>query len=283
MKKAVCAIAKDEAIYLAEWIAHYVLIGFDSIVIYDNASVDGTSEILHDLSEKGILTHIKWPSIDGVSPQLSAYNDCIDRFKDDFDFIAFVDVDEFIYTESLDISSYLKNAPNDTAAIAINQLTFGSSGHDTYLCDYVTRRFNRCSAQDYSERLWVKSIINPARVSAFLSPHKASISSGRYLHSDYTECEFDERYNGAIKRIVSDSIQVNHYILKSKQEFFEKKIKRGGAASASSKERAARHTKEFFDYRDQLINKDTFTYPDWYFSKIDEIISSMNIIKVHHG
>ncbi len=282
MKKAVCAIAKDEAIYIAEWISHNILIGFDSIIVYDNGSVDGTNEILRDLAQKGIIQHFTWPSSDGVSPQLSAYNDCIKRFKTDFDYIAFVDIDEFLYPVDLDINSYLNSAPSDTAAIAINQLTFGSADHEKYFDDYVTRRFNKCSSMDYSERLWFKTIVNPAKVDSFISAHKVSISSGRYLHSDFSEAEFDEKYNGATKKIFSEKIHVNHYILKSRQEFFEKKMKRGGAASSNAEERAQRHTKEFFEYRNQLINRETFIYPDSYYSNMDKIMHDLNIQKYNN-
>ncbi|QGW15581.1 hypothetical protein GNG29_03130 [Leclercia sp. Colony189] len=277
MKKAVCAIARDESIYITEWIAHNKLIGFDTIIIYDNGSIDGMSEIIFEISKKIDIKHIPWPTTDGASPQLSAYNDCLQRFKNDFDFIAFIDIDEFLYPKNLNITSYLNEAPTDIAAIAVNQLTFGSANHDHYFDDYVTRRFNKCSSLDYSERLWFKSIVNPAKVTSFVSAHKVSISSGKYVYSDFSEVEFDERYNGATKLIISDEIQVNHYILKSRQEFFETKMKRGGVCAVDAQDRAQRYNTEFFEYRNQLINRETFTYPESYYTEMDKLMLDLKV------
>jgi hypothetical protein len=45
-KLAICANVKDEAPYLAEWIEHHKLIGFDSILLYNDGSTDDTQCIL---------------------------------------------------------------------------------------------------------------------------------------------------------------------------------------------------------------------------------------------
>ncbi|MFO1028949.1 MAG: glycosyltransferase family 2 protein [Acetobacteraceae bacterium] len=43
---AICAIFKNEASYLLEWIAYPRAIGFDHIVLYDNASTDGGAALI---------------------------------------------------------------------------------------------------------------------------------------------------------------------------------------------------------------------------------------------
>jgi hypothetical protein len=37
---AICAIFRDEAPHIAEWVAYHLMIGFDHFVLYDNKSED---------------------------------------------------------------------------------------------------------------------------------------------------------------------------------------------------------------------------------------------------
>ena len=46
LKIAVCAIFKDEAPYLLEWLAFHKMIGVDLFFLYDNDSSDGGSELI---------------------------------------------------------------------------------------------------------------------------------------------------------------------------------------------------------------------------------------------
>ena len=46
LKIAVCAIFKDEAPYLLEWIAFHKMVGVDLFVLYDNGSSDGGSDVV---------------------------------------------------------------------------------------------------------------------------------------------------------------------------------------------------------------------------------------------
>ena len=45
-KIAVCAIFKDEAPYLLEWLAFHKMIGIDLFVLYDNGSTDGGADLI---------------------------------------------------------------------------------------------------------------------------------------------------------------------------------------------------------------------------------------------
>jgi hypothetical protein len=45
-KISVCAIFKDEAPYLLEWLAFHTVIGMDLFVLYDNGSGDGGGELI---------------------------------------------------------------------------------------------------------------------------------------------------------------------------------------------------------------------------------------------
>ena len=69
-KIAICAIFKDEAPYLLEWIAFHRMIGVDLFVLYDNGSTDGGAELVRQSSFAKNVTILDWPDRPG---QLSAY------------------------------------------------------------------------------------------------------------------------------------------------------------------------------------------------------------------
>ena len=69
-KIAICAIFKDEAPYLLEWIAFHKMVGVDLFVLYDNGSTDGGPDLIRRSSFARNVTLIEWPDRPG---QISAY------------------------------------------------------------------------------------------------------------------------------------------------------------------------------------------------------------------
>mmetsp|Transcript_36842 Transcript_36842/g.66244 ORF Transcript_36842/g.66244 Transcript_36842/m.66244 type:complete len:423 (-) Transcript_36842:41-1309(-) len=58
IKLAICAFVKDEAPYLAEWIEHHKMIGFDSILLYNDNSTDDTQCVLDAYAQKVYVIRI---------------------------------------------------------------------------------------------------------------------------------------------------------------------------------------------------------------------------------
>jgi hypothetical protein len=92
-KIAICAIFKDEARYLLEWLAFHRLIGVDSFVLYDNGSTDGGADLVRRSHFARHVTLIDWP---GFGMQIPAYQDFCDYHAAKFDWAAIIDLDEFI-------------------------------------------------------------------------------------------------------------------------------------------------------------------------------------------
>ena len=90
MKTALCAIAKNENLYIREWVEYYMKLGFSNIILYDNNDINGEcfEEVINDYIESGFVKIINFRG--KFVCQLTAYNDCFLRFKKDFDWIAFL-------------------------------------------------------------------------------------------------------------------------------------------------------------------------------------------------
>lgn len=90
---SLCLIFKDEAPFLKEWIDYHLAIGVDHFYLYNNNSTDNFREIVMPYIEKGIITLIDWPE---QNSQFKCYKHCYDTFRNESNWISFLDADEFI-------------------------------------------------------------------------------------------------------------------------------------------------------------------------------------------
>jgi len=95
----VCAIYRNEAAHLREWIEFHRIVGAERIFLYDNGSSDEHFEVLAPYLEDGTVVVYDWPSRD--RPQEPAYDDCLARHGPESRWIAFIDLDEYLFSPLL--------------------------------------------------------------------------------------------------------------------------------------------------------------------------------------
>ena len=223
---AVCAIAKDEGPYFKEWIEWHLRQGVDHFYIYDNESSDGTREILQPYIDSGVVEYKYWP---GHRRQLAAYDDCLEHYRLASRWIAFIDLDEFIVpVKDASIPAFLKRF-EAFAAVEINWLVYGSGGHKTKSPGTMMERFRFHSLPGHRLNRHVKSIVNPREVFTMIGCHEAAKISGSIAdsHGQPVTKNFRER------EPQQDVIRINHYAVRSYEEFLEKQAR--GRASGTQK------------------------------------------------
>lgn len=223
---SVCAIAKDEGAYFKEWIEWHLGQGVDNFYVYDNGSTDGTKNILKPYIESGIVDYTYWP---GHKRQLAAYDDCLENHRFDSRWIAFIDLDEFIVpVKDKSIPGFLSRLEL-FAAVEINWLVYGSNGHKTKTTGKVMERFRTHSLPSHYLNRHVKSIVNPRRVFTMIGCHEAARISGYAAdpHGHPVKKHFRDR------EPQQDVIRINHYAVKSYEEFIEKQAR--GRASGTQR------------------------------------------------
>ncbi len=96
-RSVVVGTMRDDGIYIMEWVAHYLALGFDHIIIYTNDNSDGSEELLRLLAEHGIITLIEDVAVVAVPPDDKAYAHAVHLLPElrDFEWALFVDSDEF--------------------------------------------------------------------------------------------------------------------------------------------------------------------------------------------
>jgi hypothetical protein len=222
---AVCLIAKNEGRYLSEWIDWHKSKGVEKFYIYDNDSDDNTEEVLRPYILDGTVEYTPFP---GKRNQLDAYGDCLERHRFDTRWIAFIDADEFIVPLQNDsIPEFLKDF-EAFSAVEINWLCFGSGGAKKRETGGVMERFRMHAAPDFQDNRYVKSIVNPRCIVNFPNVHEPAHLSGKVVdtHGNTINRNYKDRPP------LLDKIRINHYSIKSLEEFLEKRS-RGRARRGS--------------------------------------------------
>lgn len=213
---AVCAIAKNEGAYFEEWIEWHKNLGVEKFYIYDNESADDTKAILAPYMESGLVEYVFFP---GKKQQLLAYDDCLNKHRLDARWIAIIDLDEFIVpVKDKTIPEFLKRFEN-FSTVEINWLIYGSGGIKEKQPGKIMDRFKYHSQPDHKLNRYVKSIIDPRRVFSVIGCHEAARIFGRAAdsHGVPVKKSFRDR------EPQQDVIRINHYAVKSYEEFLEKR------------------------------------------------------------
>lgn len=166
MKTAICCIAKCENRYLQEWVDYHLSLGFSQIYIWDNNNPDGEhpEDVLPDYSQVTILNCRGEKAF-----QNKAYTKFYKEHGKDYDWIAFIDIDEFITfsdeSHIKTIDAFLSRYDDNVQIVHLNWMCYGDDevvGLDRF--DVVTRflhplPFDKHIQYDFPENNHVKSII----------------------------------------------------------------------------------------------------------------------------
>lgn len=251
---SICAIYRDEARYLAEWIEFHRLVGVDRFFLYDNFSVDDHREVLAPYVEQGIVISHDWHMHRGQRP---AYDDCLQRHRDDSRWIAFLDLDEFLFSPTGTPVSELLVEYEDAPGIAVNWAMFGTSGHVTdpdglVIETHVMRR------PDIPENVPFKSIVDPRR----------TLHVGANIHCfDYVDGSraVDENHReigenkprSATPFLAYSRLRINHYLMKSEESYRTKlagvRADKGTPRPEMSADAFRRGIRDFNQERDTAI------------------------------
>jgi len=237
VKLVVAAIIKNEMDALLEWIAYHRVVGVSGFIIADNGSNDGSRAFLKGLERLGIATVLDFPDIEGQKPQLPAYERILRSCNLDIDLLAFIDADEFLVSldpeQSIATSLIEWFSDPSVSALALNWSNFGSNGELFAEEGLVTERFTKRAPQEFPANKNFKSIVRPNSVNFFNNPHHADLRYGRYINALGNDLVSHPKHgNGVSEEVVWNGVRVNHYVVKSLEEFLLGKHLRGSAATA---------------------------------------------------
>lgn len=211
---SVCAIIRYEDDYLREWLLFHAAQGVEKFFLYHNGTEEEfvkTAELLEAMD--GIVEYqlIHSP---GEKQQMAAYNAFIQTYREQSEWCAFIDVDEFLHArDKVSIPSLLRSLPEKACALPVHWLLFGSNGRKRKTKGGVIERFTRRAGT-----------VNP-HIKTIARMHKA-VEMCRDPHSvavdGFTVNEKGEVIEGCQPLYfdgTADRIAIAHFHLKSLSEF----------------------------------------------------------------
>lgn len=210
LNSSVCivAILRDEERFLDEWISYHKLIGTDHFFLYDDdPSLPLKSFLKPHAAYSTIIPWAQHEDKPGHSGnQLSAYTHALNNYIRDFEWVAFIDADEFIVLkEHENIHSFLSEF-TEQSSISLNWQLYGHNGYFEDPNKLVTHALFRRMSQPSAE---VKSITKTNAIDSFVSPHYCNLKYG--IRVDANKRPFtDYLYKGK-----TDAAVINHYICRS--------------------------------------------------------------------
>ena len=108
LKLAICTMARNENLYIKEYVDYYLKLGFDHIFIFDDnePNVENISDIINE-SYKDFVTIYDYRMI--INNQKVAFTLCYEMNKNKFDWIFMNDIDEFLVIKDDSLKHYLSN------------------------------------------------------------------------------------------------------------------------------------------------------------------------------
>lgn len=222
----VVAIARNEAPYLLEWIAHYRVLGFERITIYDNESNDASWRILTPLAKAGVIEAIYWRNRRKQHKQQSAYNHARLRQRGSLEWCLIVDLDEFLVLgEGLMLDDLVPRDPG-ISAVAVPWRIFGSSGQLHRETGLTIERFRYAAAENSASS---KSLVRLRDV-AWMGTHWPKLSSGRMIDIAGNAFDPDQLPHSTI----DGRARIHHYFSRSWEEFECKRVRGRGTGPKGS-------------------------------------------------
>ena len=245
MKVYVCALAKNEHLYINEWVAHYVKLGVDKIYIYDNDNV-GEKDIYKFIDRK-YSQHLVFVNIRGKhykNMQGHYYKEFYELHKNMFDWCLFCDIDEFLVginnIKDFLSRSYFKNFEQ----IRIKWRLFGDD-------NLVERDMTKGVMETFKKEI-TKPLSKDLKSVCKLHNQGKSIVKGGMNNIDFNSVHFGNKPNRLLYSCLpsgnicksgveihenydKEKVFLNHYMTKSLSEFVNQKVNRGDAVFSNRK------------------------------------------------
>jgi hypothetical protein len=209
---SICAIYRDEAPYMPEWLEFHRLLGVERFYMWNNRSSDNHMEVLAPYIEEGIVVWRDWPMFPG---QRECYEQCLADYRRESRWIAFIDLDEFLFSPTRRLLTDVLSDFEAHPGVVVNMLYYGTSGHETPPPGLVIENYTRRLGLARPRNRHVKSIVNPERTLRI--GHVAHY----FIYADRTRA-VDERFRPShgheTNELSVDLLRINHYFTRSQDE-----------------------------------------------------------------
>lgn len=241
-KIAIVAMCKNENKYIREWVEYHKSIGINRIFIIDNNDLDGdvlddvigdyiTNRFVIVINMRGIKTYHNYGFL-----QFSTYSNIFDKYKDKFDWICYIDCDEFIHVENKEFISNVMPKYNEYDIVHLNVEEYGDNELITVQDNNfsVSRFKTPIPYEDITVNYGNKKYFHNCHVKTFINTkvNERLVFKNTHTVNNILKC-CDENLKQQPSYVpLSDmysfnNIWIKHYSTKTLEEYITFKINRG--------------------------------------------------------
>lgn len=251
----ISAIYCDEDNYLKEWLDYHLnkLNIIDHIYLYSNCNNKESYNILKPYIDNGSVTliiynHISKSGIGLIKrkPQYFSLIHNYNNFKNEYNYIFHFDIDEFLYVKNETVFlNYIKSKENIVGNFMIKRLNFSGNNHKEKQNSVINSYFYReKNASSY------KSIANKNKIIKNRE-NKYQVIDNNAQEPEYIGTCHEFFTNLKSEYIPIEICQLNHYMLKSKNEYINRRS--NGDVRKSTPEQWEKLNKQFHIEKDEKI------------------------------
>lgn len=219
---SLCLIFKNEAPFLKEWLDYHITVGIDHFYLYNNNSDDNYLEIIQPYIDKGYITLIDWPE---NNAQFKAYKHCFETYKNQTNWISFLDADEFICPKySNTIGNWLEDF-SKYHAVNLHWLMFCTGGnlkHD-YTKNVIEQYYSCWENLSPHGKCIINTRFEIANFDTWYVHHHTYMYRKLFgikitipaINQFGYMCIVDHTWGGGKNKLNKSTIQINHYFTKS--------------------------------------------------------------------
>jgi hypothetical protein len=239
----VCAIVKNEAQYIYEWLSYHHFLGVERFYIYNNNSSDETLDVIRSWPHAHLVQVINWPHVGG---QHGAYRHMVREYGDAAEWCAFIDGDEFLCPQTeVGLPGVLEAFSSDCSGLYAHWLMFGSSGLTNRIPGLVTETFVHRGWNSFGPNALGKSIVKLKQAIGPLGAHVMQLA-GRLIND--TGAEISQTDELACVTPSHKTLAINHYFTKSLEEWSTRRNL--GKATHLPQDPQFRRSRQEFDQHD---------------------------------
>lgn len=222
------AVFRTENSWLEEWIRYHIAVGVEHFILYnDDDDTHVSDRILKPYVEQGIVENVHMNRGNNPFNHAGRYRSMLDSMTGSTRWLAFIDLDEFILPSHCDDLRQLLQEYEDYNGLAINWSIYGTSGYIKRPQTQINHLLYR-SETHWEPNKFVKSIVKPETVVR---------DNGDYVHyfpttGGETVNESYENVTWITHEISTEKVRINHYVVRSYQDFWEVKFQRNNAIGA---------------------------------------------------
>ena len=237
---ATCTIIKDEMQYLEEWIQHNIKIGFDEIWLYEDYGSCSHKSITDKYPQVTLKSIGEVESAIGEFKtwfkQHQTWEYFVETYKNKFDYVAFIDIDEFImFDDGYDLQRILHECYG-YSGIYLFWKMYNANGIIDNPHASVVDTFTEEAKYIRTDYKWeIKSIVNMKYHNLYWNTNH-EIKDGITLNKDM-----------GYKYPCYKKAWINHYFTRSWEEWVDRFIKRGDINDG------CRRMNEFFKFNKNMI------------------------------